>query len=556
MKTIKNICRIGAVLSVCILTACADFLDTCYNINQTDELVAENPGSIWNFANAFYAPMQHGLESIDYNVFATVSDECQQTSPSSNALYFNKGIINENVNPLFNLYKNYYEGIRAAYFFLDYVADGKGEKMLAENRDIVMDEWSYQREVQSLNYYIAEAHIAIAYYYSELIKMYGGVPLIKSASVDMTNLVPRSTYDECVEFIMQEIDEWKNELAYDWSEFGDREGRFTYPAALAIKARTLLYAASPLNNPENKPEKWKRAMNAAADIINLDEFSLNPVYDMFSGAAPLTSPESIFIIRTYQSSDPEKANYPISTPGGRSGACPTEDLVEAYEYIDTPVDGRPYVNRDPRFAASIVYNGCNWNDRVIAEGPSESDDMTKTNASRTGYYLRKFLTDKLNLQQGGVAQHNWIAYRYAEVLLNFAEAANEVYGPETVPPGAYISAKEAVQQVRDRASTSLPAITATSKEAFRNVVKHERRIELAFEDHRYWDLLRWKDAMDVLNKPVHGVLVTKSSSGSYQYQKREVAERKFNECNYRLPFLRSEIQNSKGTLEQNPGYNN
>ena len=539
--------------AVFAVSGCGGFLDTCYNINQTDEINSRNAGSIWSFAYAFYAPLGHGLQSIDYNVFATVSDECQQTSPSSEALYFNRGVINESVNPLFTRYQDCYEGIRAANFFLDYVADGKGEALLALNRDIVTDEYNYKRDVQSLNWFIAEAHIAKAYYYSELIRMFGGVPIVENFDPSTEELVSRSSYDACVEYIVEEIDNWKNSLALNWDEYVDREGRFTYGVALAIKARTLLYAASPLNNPDNDRTRWEEALKAAGDVINSGMYSLAPDYDMFSGEDPLSSPEAIYIVRTYVSSDPEKANYPISTPGGQSGACPTQNIVDAYEYVDTPDERNPYLNRDPRFYASIVYNGAEWNGRIIAEGPSETDDMANTNASRTGYYLRKFLTDELNLEQDQTAQHNWIAYRYAEVLLNYAEAANELYGPDVVPTGQQLSARQALQMVRDRASTSLPQVTASSTDEFREVLKHERQVELAFEDHRYWDLLRWKDAEDVLNRPVQGVRISKVN-GVYSYTVVDVAERKFNEANYRLPFLRSEIENSKGTLVQNPGY--
>ena len=526
--------------AVFAVSGCGGFLDTCYNINQTDEINSRNAGSIWSFAYAFYAPLGHGLQSIDYNVFATVSDECQQTSPSSEALYFNRGVINESVNPLFTRYQDCYEGIRAANFFLDYVADGKGEALLALNRDIVTDEYNYKRDVQSLNWFIAEAHIAKAYYYSELIRMFGGVPIVENFDPSTEELVSRSSYDACVEYIVEEIDNWKNSLALNWDEYVDREGRFTYGVALAIKARTLLYAASPLNNPDNDRTRWEEALKAAGDVINSGMYSLAPDYDMFSGEDPLSSPEAIYIVRTYVSSDPEKANYPISTPGGQSGACPTQNIVDAYEYVDTPDEKNPYLNRDPRFYASIVYNGAEWNGRIIAEGPSETDDMANTNASRTGYYLRKFLTDELNLEQDQTAQHNWIAYRYAEVLLNYAEAANELYGPDVVPTGQQLSARQALQMVRDRASTSLPQVTASSTDEFREVLKHERQVELAFEDHRYWDLLRWKDAEDVLNRPVQGVRISKVN-GVYSYTVVDVAVRKFNEANYRLPFLRSEI---------------
>jgi hypothetical protein len=249
----------------------------------------------------------------------------------------------------------------------------------------------------------------------------------------------------------------------------------------------------------------------------------------------------------------EANNYPIATQGGKSGATPTHNLVAAYEYVGTPDPSNPYANRDPRLAASIVTNGSNWNGRTIDQAAGGSDDMSRANASRTGYYLKKFLTDNLNLTQGQTAQHNWVAYRWAEVLLNYAEAMNEAFGPDAVPAGYTMSARQALQQVRDRASVNLPAVTAADKDSFREVIKHERRIELAFEDHRYWDLLRWKDAMEVLNRPVLGVKVSKEGEG-WNYEVTEVAERTFFEKNYYLPFLRSEIENSNNTLEQNPQY--
>ena len=116
-----------------------------------------------------------------------------------------------------------------------------------------------------------------------------------------------------------------------------------------------------------------------------------------------------------------------------------------------------------------------------------------------------------------------------------------------------MTARQALQMVRDRASSKLPKVVASDKDSFRDAVKHERRIELAFEDHRYWDLLRWKDAMTVLNNPVLGVAVERNGEG-WSYKVQEVATRTFYEKNYYLPFLRSEIENSNNTLEQNPNY--
>lgn len=553
MKTKSIILTMAA--AALLASSCDKYLDTGLDINNTSETVATSRSSLWSFANAFYTPIIYGYSVIDSNIFASASDEAQQTSASSNVIYFNKGIVNASVNPLWTYYNNCYEGIRAANFFLDYVADGKGMALLELNRNLITDAVGYARDVASLNHYIAEAHVARAYYYSELIKMFGGVPIVeKTQEQSGGEKVARSSYDRCVDYIVSEIDAWKDKLAENWNDDNTREGRFTLGAALAIKARTLLYAASPLHNPSGDWDKWNKAAQAAADVINLGTYSLDPDYGAyFRGGNSLSSAESIYIVRRAASNTMETNNYPIATSGGKSGVCPTENLVSAYEWTGTPDESDPYANRDPRLAASIVVNGSSWNGRVIAQAAGETDDMARANASRTGYYLKKFLTDDLNLTQGATAQHNWVAYRYGEVLLNYAEAVNEAYGPSSTPAGFPMSAKQALQMVRSRAGASLPAVTASTVDSFRDAVKHERRVELAFEDHRYWDLLRWKDAMTVLNQPVNGVKITRSGA-VYTYTVRKVADRKFNERNYYLPFMRSEIENSAGTLEQNPGY--
>ena len=553
MKTQSIILTLAA--AALTLISCNKFLDTGLDTNSTSETVATDRGSIWNFANAFYSPIIYGYTMIDNNLFASASDEAQQTSASSQVIYFNKGIVNASVNPLWTYYNNCYEGIRAANFFLDYVADGKGMALLELNRNLITDAAGYARDVASLNYYIAEAHIARAYYYAELVKMYGGVPIVEQTQSQAGGQkVSRSTYDQCVEYIVSEIDNWKGKLAENWTADNTREGRFTLGAALAIKARVLLYAASPLHNPSGDWDKWNRAARAAADIIDLGAYSLDGDYGAyFRGGNSLSSPESIYVVRRGTSNTMEQNNYPIATSGGKSGVCPTENLVSAYEWMGPADPADPYANRDPRLAASVVVNGSSWNGRVIAQAAGESDDMAAANASRTGYYLKKFLTDELNLTQGATAQHNWVAYRYAEVLLNYAEAVNEAYGPSTVPAGFPMSAMDALKMVRNRASGSLPAVNAATVDSFREAIKHERQVELAFEDHRYWDLLRWRDAITVLNRPVQGVKITRSGN-QYSYSVVNVAGRAFQERNYYLPFLRSEIENADGTLEQNAGY--
>ncbi len=549
------------LLSVIVLVGCGDFLDTRIDTNMTPKDLETNRGTLWAFAAAFYTPISYGFEILDNNLFAAVTDEAQQTAASGNVYYFNKGIISADVNPLSYLYNEYYEGIRAANYFMEYAKEG--EKLLSLNRDTIRDVVNYQRDLKRLNWFRAESQIAKAYYYSELIKMYGGVPIVEETleakSANVGNL-PRSSYDDVVDYIVRLIDNNWNRLQDDWrTEEGliNQTGSFDQAIALAIKSRTLLYAASPLNNPSNDLIKWQKAAQAAHDLITFNNYTMpeNRNYrDLFVGNNPVQSQEVIFVIRRPDNNAMELNNYPISTPGGRSGVTPSHNLVSAYEYIGTPDPDNPYANRDPRLDASIVVNGSWWNGREINQCSGGSDDMNKNNTSKTGYYLKKFLTDELNLVQGAQTQHQWIVFRYAEIFLNYAEAMNEAYGPDVLPAGFTLTAKQALDQVRRSASTSLPKITTTNKDEFRNAVKHERRIELAFEDHRFWDLLRWKDAMTVLNQPVQGVSVTKTSTGNYQYQVVNVADRVFMERNYRFPFTRNEIKNSNGTMTQNEGY--
>lgn len=600
MKRYINIIFLSALAAT--LCGCSDFLDTRMDVFQTMDRLETNSGNIANFAYAYYTPMRSGFDIIDGNLFASASDEAEQTASTSEVQAFNRGLISADRNPISYLYNNCYEGIRAAHFFLDFAKDG--EEFLALNRDTATvynpdgsiyatdKPRAYKRDCIDLGWRRAEARIAEAYYYGELIKMYGGVPIIDENADG--GYAEQASYDEVVEHIVKLIDENKDKVVLDWRavvepsaenevadvlnwNISDNVGRFDKTSALAIKARVLLYAASPRNNPESDVRKWERAAEAANEVIQTRKaiferglgfgeaaYSIHPNYRMpanrdygayFQKNNSTSDYESIFLIRSNAGSALEVANYPIGTRGGQSGVCPTQNLVDAYEFIG-PQTANPYQNRDPRFEATIVYNGSTWNGNEIDESPNGAYSQKVAGASKTGYYLKKFLAPNLNLVEGGSQVHVWPVFRYAEVLLNYAEAMNEAYGPDADPKGYGMTAREALTEVRNSASTKLAAVTTADKAEFRKAVKNERMVELAFEDHRYWDLIRWNDAASVLNKSIRGVVVRKNNLGGYQYSYASVATRTFDaDKHYYLPFTRKEITNSHGTLTQNPNYN-
>lgn len=549
------------VIAVCLISCEKDFLDTRIDTSQTEETLNSNYSTLFSLANAPYNYLRNDFAIMDNNLFAPVSDEAVQTATNSNVRLFNNGSWNANNNPD-NYYSSYYSGIRAANYFIE--QSGNYRAFLALNRDTVSasGKIAYTNDTLNIGWYRAEAHILRAYYYFELTKRYGGVPLTTTtlAISDNTNL-PRASYDDIINFIVNEVDAHKDSLQANWktSSFTNNDGRFTKGAALALKARALLFAASPLHNTANDIAKWQKAAAALNDVVVFGQgagaYGLHTNYrNYFLETNTLTSNETIWAIRYQANNILEKNNYPIATPGGASGITPAHDLVADYEYNGVPDPVNPYANRDPRLDYTIVTNNSTWNGRVIDESAGATDDMAKPNTSRTGYYLKKFVNDGLNLVQGGTKTHNWPVFRYGEVLLEYAEAMNEAYGPDD-NNGYGLTARAALNAVRNRTGVAMPAVTAADQVAFRAAVKHERRIELAFENYRYWDLLRWKDAATVLNQPVKAVSVTKDGTGQFVYTPFNVENRVFDASKmYYYPFPQTEIIKSNGVLEQNPGW--
>jgi starch-binding outer membrane protein, SusD/RagB family len=393
-----------------------------------------------------------------------------------------------------------------------------------------------------------------AFVYANLIWRYGGVPIITNVfELGSDYTVSRSSYDDCVTYICSELDDAIADLPA--KEPADQLGRASGDAAKALKSRVLLYAASPLNNPANDLNKWQKAADAADALLNAD-YSLNSDYQNTF----IQDNNEIIFGRYFTQADA----YNINLFEGRNGSNgwgsnnPTQNLVDDYEMAATgklpsdPTSGydpaNPYVGRDPRFYASILYDGALWMGRETEtfngglDSPQSS--IGSWNATLTGYFLKKFVPD--NIPPTGstlLPTAPYIFFRYGEILLNYAEAKFEL--------GDEPTALTYLNMIRSR--INMPPITATG-DALREKIHHERRIELAFEGHRFFDVRRWKIAMETENKDLLAMKITKLGDGSKTYEIINLLTRGFSEKHYFLPIPRVEIDRSLGSLTQNPGY--
>lgn len=420
---------------------------------------------------------------------------------------------------------------------------------------------------------IAELHFIRAYRYFELLRGFGKTPIvgdeIYQLDSDFSPLYDRKEIPEVVSYI-------ESELAIAISGLPDDNGaRATRGAAMALKARVLLYAASPLfTGGSDDAQKWQSAATAAKDVMDMGKYSLVTNLD----ADPAENFRKYFVTQGMTSEDIFMRFYvQTSTSGGRSipiermngpngsggwgGNGPMQNFVDDFEMsngdaIDDAGSGYdeqdPYADRDPRFYATVVYNGLMFRDRpyepFLPGGKDSPEGNEPWNTSKTGYLMRKFMREDITLNDwNDMGSTPWRYFRYAEILLNFAEAQNEVSGPNT-------EVYAAINEVRSRAG--MPDLVGLSKEEMRARIWNERRVELAFEEHRYFDVRRWLIAMDVENEEAGGVYITKEDDESFTYDFSKIAlsDKTFEEKHYWFPIPLDEITASGGALEQNPNY--
>ncbi|MEA5427610.1 RagB/SusD family nutrient uptake outer membrane protein [Arcicella lustrica] len=405
-----------------------------------------------------------------------------------------------------------------------------------------------------------------AFRYQDLIRNYGGVVLMKDKVMELgedlanADIYTKSSIKDCIDYVVAELDEASTLLPRDngnnW-----QLGRATKGAALALKARLLLYAASPLYNSGN----WQAAAKAAKDVMDMGKYSLyTNGYDKLFLTAENNS--EIIFERLYTQGARhvclEISNAPNSY-GGWGGNVPLQNMVDAYEMnngkpITEPTSGYnsqdPYTNRDPRFYMTILYNNASYRTNTVQSylpgGKDSKDGPSNWNTSKTGYYLKKFMNDNLPIDNPWdiAGTQPWIYFRYAEILLNYAEAQNEAVGPDQ-------SVYDAVNAIRKRPSVNMPALqTGLTQAQMRDVIRRERQVELAFEEHRYYDVRRWKIANVTENVPAYGIEVVRNGNTLTYNKKEALTGRRFEEKHYFLPIPRAEIQASNGKLTQTSGY--
>lgn len=476
-----------------------------------------------------------------------------------------------------NIWGRYYQGINHCNTFLENI----DEATVLDEDDRIS--WK------------AQAMVLRAYYSLQLAKRYGTIPYsTKAYDADFDfGSAEFKTFSEVARQILKDCNDAIATEHLVWTATNDMtRGMMTYGVTYAIMSQTALYAASPLYN--DGTFTWSEAAKICKE--SLDALSANG-YSLFTKAG--TASQNISAYETYFNTRPDYSRtidketilevrnqmsvwtdhgLPSTQGAITAGNCPTQELVDCYETVDgeMPILGYsdenhlrpiinpnaqnyseqdPYANRDPRMASSIYYHGGrkllnNSNSKVdISQNGAESIDLLKVDKTHTptGYYLRKYgnFASNLNTNADGYFRR----FRYAEILLNYAEAAAEA---GEVPKEAY----DAVNEVRDR--VKMPKLEGLSREEFIKRVHNERRVEFAFEESRYFDMRRWKELGSTC-KVATGMKVTANDDGTYKYERIVVdAGRQCYGDKYLLspiPGMEAiRIQKLTGVNHQNPGW--
>lgn len=552
---LKNIC-FGIVCTVA-LVGCTDKMDYHEYTNYGKEYVFSDFGRTAAFVNNIYSYLDYDL--LGTTSLASACDEAEMALNYSNVLDYTNGNWTA-LNPKSQW--NYYTPIRAANYFLE-------NGLNLEFSDLILNQ-DYEAQMKRYGRYQYEVRLLRAYYYFLLVRAYGDVPFTTKVLTEAeANSLERTPASQVFDFIISECDVVAPQLPVDYSKLDNdaagginpEAGRVTRGAALALKARASLYCASKLFNDSENRDLYKRAATASLDVINYcgeNNITLGKYTDLW-GADNWKASEMIFVRRVGDTDDPERTNFPIGMENAKSGNCPTQTLVDAYEMKNggEPNQKDPYTGRDPRFAMTIAVNGDKWpntNPNPLEIYTGGRDAAPVPYATPTGYYVKKYVdgaTDISASTSSGGKRHSWITFRLGEFLLNYAEATFKYFGSADIKDAELtMTAREAVNKVRKRTGVDMPDFPeGMSSSDFWSRYKNERMVELAFEGHRFWDVRRWKEGGFT---SIGRMLITKNSDDSFTYT-RSIKALVWDDKMYFYPIPDSEIRKNPN-LKQNPGW--
>ncbi len=429
-------------------------------------------------------------------------------------------------------------------------------------------EWdkNYADNIKKVRAYMKEVEVLRAYYHFELAKRYGDVPLMtRTYALDEINHVEKTSFDDIIAFVNSEIERLLPDLVKDQNELFGETGHINKGIALSIRSRALLYAASPLFAGEGDAAKWEAAAKAAYDVIALNKYSMpkiteDPLYNKDGGNGVLNSKQLIWEVRGGENNTFEARNLPMGFEGAKGGNTPTQNLVDEFDFLtgesfdwnnpqhvaEMYYDKKGKPTRDPRLYLNVICDGMKYMEQVVEPLEGGKNGLPIEGATTTGYYLKKLMNETVSLDPVKPVKkyHHYPVFRYAEILLNYAEALNEWKDPMYTDYYCKMSALDALNEVR--VAAGMPKYTETDKDKFRKLVKKERRIELAFEDHRFWDIRRWKEGN--LVEKIYGV---KKQNGTYQ--KDLIQNRVWEDKMYLYPIPQKE-NFVNDNLTQNPGW--
>lgn len=578
------------------MVSCSDdFLNVTPKDRYSDATVWKDNALAEAFVNNIYEGQYYGLHTV---LFSAIDDQAMEVWS-----WESQPVVN-------NAISSSYVGILAPDFWIIAFQNVSWNKLYKNIRNCnlffqrVQENGLEGSDIEQLK---GEVHYLRAYFYSWLMSFHGGVPIItKAYEAEDDMLVERNTLEETVNFIVADLDSAAMVLPVSTDKAKASKG-----AALALKSRVLLYAASDLFNskaswsngyahPElvsytddNRQQRWQKAKEAAKAVIDLGTYQLVGEGGFSTSEEAIENYKELFInhgttedimLTYYDNVNHSTSDFQCPSFGkfnspngyhGWGGNVPTQQMVDSYEMADgskfswnNPEEAQhPYLNRDPRFYATVLYDGAYWKQRPDDVIGSDPDGIIQTgyyeqadgsynpgldtrnspiddwNGTYTGYYMCKGVDPNMD-QQYEYQKYPYRQIRYAEVLLNYAECCIEL--------GEEAEARKYLNLIRNRAN--MPSLDASvTGTALRERYRNERNIELAYEQNRFFDIRRWMIAPEVI-KNAQGIDIRyPKGSTTPTYSIKDVQTRSWDNKNYLIPILLDEMQKNE-LLIQNPGY--